>query len=64
MNDNWKALADRLGLDNTQISYFNGRFTNPADEVLKFWEVKAASTVGTLYDILVNLKFPYIADCL
>ena len=64
VNENWKTLADHLGLTNTQISFFDGRYKNPADEVLKFWEVKAASTVGILYDILVELKFAYIADCL
>lgn len=64
VNENWKLLADHLGLSNTQISYFDGRYKNPADEVLKYWEVKAASTVGILYDLLVELKFPYIADCL
>ena len=64
VNENWKTLAEHLGLTNTQISFFDGRFKNPADEVLKYWEVKAASTVGILYDILVKLKFAYIADCL
>lgn len=64
VNENWKTLADHLGLTNTQISFFDGRYKNPADEVLKYWEVKAASTVGSLYDILVELKFAYIADCL
>ncbi|XP_074615788.1 uncharacterized protein LOC141875405 [Acropora palmata] len=64
VNENWKTLADNLGLTNTQISFFDNRCKNPADEVLKYWEVKAASTVGILYDILVELKFAYIADCL
>ena len=64
VDGNWKHLAEHLGLTNTQISFFDGRYKNPADEVLKYWEVKAASTVGTLYDILVKLNFAYIADCL
>ena len=64
VNENWKTLAQHLGLTNTQISFFDGRYKNPADEVLKYWEVKAASTVGILYDILVKLNFAYIADCM
>ncbi|CAH3037614.1 unnamed protein product [Pocillopora meandrina] len=64
-NDNWKALAEKLGLDNTTIQYLdNRRIENPADEVLRNWEVKAHSTVGKLYDILVELDYPIIADYL
>ena len=64
MDGNWKILAEHLELANTQISFFDDRYKNPADEVLKYWEVKGGSTVGTLYDILVKLNFAYIADCL
>lgn len=64
VDGNWKILAEHLELTNTQISFFDDRYKNPADEVLKCWEVKGGSTVGTLYDILVKLNFAYIADCL
>lgn len=64
-DDSWKALAEKLGMDNTTIQYLdNRRVENPADEVLRHWEVKALSTVGTLYDILVDLERPLIADLL
>lgn len=58
----WKVLADKLGMNNTAISYLDGRTDNPADEVLRFWEVKSGSTVGALYNILLELGYPYIAD--
>lgn len=58
----WKVLADKLGMSNTAISYLDGRTDNPADEVLRFWEVKSGSTVGALYNILLELGYPYIAD--
>ncbi|XP_022802850.1 uncharacterized protein LOC111340292 isoform X2 [Stylophora pistillata] len=62
-NDSWKALAERLGFDNTTIQGLDKkRVENPADEVLKSWEVKRHSTVGRLYEILVELECPVIAD--
>lgn len=60
----WMALAEYLKMERFQIVYLNDRYTNPAEETLRFWEVKAGSTVGKLYDILVELDFPYLADCL
>lgn len=63
-DDSWKVLAQRLEMDNTLIRFLDGRVDNPADEVLRFWEVKSGSTVGALYDILVELGYPYIADVL
>ena len=64
-DDSWKALAAKLGMDNTSIQYLdNRRIENPADEVLRYWEVKAFSTVGQLYDFLVEIECPFIADLL
>lgn len=61
----WKSLAERLGMDNNSIKYLDSRrIENPADEVLRYWEVKANSTVGALYDILVDIGCPIIADIL
>ncbi|XP_031562463.1 uncharacterized protein LOC116298219 isoform X2 [Actinia tenebrosa] len=62
-NENWKILASHLGLSNTEIQYFDShRFRNPADEVLRQWETKRNTSVGELYDILVFLNMPVIAD--
>ncbi|XP_078342187.1 uncharacterized protein LOC144627991 isoform X5 [Oculina patagonica] len=64
-DDHWKFLAERLGMDNNSIKYLDSkRVENPADEVLRYWEVKANSTVGALYDILVDIGCPFIADLL
>lgn len=63
-DDHWKVLAERLGMESTAIQYLDSRSNNPADEVLRYWEVKAHSTVGALYDILVEIGCPLIADLL
>lgn len=63
-SDSWKFLAQELQIENSYILYLDGRTTNPADEVLRYWEVKSGSTIGALYDKLVKLGFPYIADLL
>jgi len=64
VDSRWKLVADRLGIEQTKINYFDQRSKNPADEVLKDWETKRNSTVGDLYDILVELDMPVIADTL
>lgn len=63
-DDHWKVLAERLGMEPTAIRYLDSRSNNPADEVLRHWEVKAHSTVGELYNILVDIGCPIIADLL
>ncbi|KAM7451246.1 hypothetical protein ABFA07_001289 [Porites harrisoni] len=63
-DDSWKVLAHTLAMDNSSIRFLQERKDNPADEVLRFWEVKSGSTVGALYNILVELGYPYIADIL
>ncbi|XP_068733322.1 uncharacterized protein [Montipora capricornis] len=62
-SNSWMALAECLKMERYHIVYLD-RSKNPAEETLRYWEVKAGSTVGKLYDILVELGFPYIADCL
>ena len=52
-------------MDRTKIQYYDRPvFKNPGEEVLKFWENKGGSTVGALYDLLVQLEYPVIADLL
>lgn len=63
-DDSWKVLAHTLAMDNSSIRFLQERKDNPADEVLRYWEVKSGSTVGALYNILVELGYPYIADIL
>lgn len=64
-DDHWKVLAERFGMDHVTIQFLDSRQnSNPADEVLRYWEVKACSTVETLYDILVEIGCPLIADLL
>ena len=63
--DDWKVLAERLGMDHATIKFLDSpQNPNPAEEVLRYWEEKAYSTVGKLYDILVEIGCPLIADLL
>ncbi|XP_068687692.1 doublesex- and mab-3-related transcription factor A2-like [Montipora foliosa] len=63
-DNSWKDLAEYLGINHVQIRYIDARFRDPAEEALRRWEVKSGSTVGRLYDSLVTLGNPYVADCL
>ena len=46
------------------IKYYDEKTQNPADRVLRDWESKGGSTVGKLYDYLIDLDLQKIADCL
>ena len=63
-DDRWKTLADRLGVEVHEIRYYDRRKEDPVDAVLRNWEFKGGSTVGNLYDHLVYLELPVIADYL
>lgn len=60
----WRCLAEEIKMEPIKIQYLEQIRGNPAEEVLKFWEVKAQSTVKHMYDTLVKLGFPLIADTL
>jgi len=62
--EDWKVLAERLKVANTNVKFYDSRTENPADKVLGDWENQAHSTVGRLYDILVEIGCPVIADLL
>ena len=47
VNGRWKALAEELRLENYNIRFYDGRTQNPADRVLRDWEVKGGSTEET-----------------
>lgn len=63
--DEWKLLAERLGLSPTEIRFLDNRFRNPCDAVLAYARDKDfIRSVGELYDKLVKCNFPVWADLL
>ncbi|XP_046844936.1 uncharacterized protein LOC124438784 [Xenia sp. Carnegie-2017] len=61
----WETFARHRVMDVTIIDF--RKFTkseNPAEEVISRWESKNKSTVGLLYDILVDCELYNIADLL
>ena len=64
MNDEWKTLAEKLGMKNVNIAFYGEKAQNPADSVLRDLEFKGGSTVGNLYDHLIDLDLQFIADYL
>ena len=58
----WRSLGAELKIPNQNLQFINARSENPGDDVLRYWEVKAGSRVGILYDTLVRIGYPHIAD--
>ena len=61
--EEWKCLGDKLGLTLAEICYLDKRTRNPAEAVLTVLEQNAPkSTVGYLYNTLVECDMPTMAD--
>lgn len=60
--DIWKFVAEKIGMTPTSMRLIDKRGgITPAKHVLKEWQYKANSTVGTLYSYL-SPDFPVVAD--
>ena len=62
--DDWKVVAEALGLTPQEIRYLDKRTLNPLDAALAFIANRRHITVGELYDLLYERGFPVIADLL
>ncbi|KAJ7375436.1 hypothetical protein OS493_002203, partial [Desmophyllum pertusum] len=63
--DEWKPFAERLGLTPAEIRYLDKRVLNPCDAALAHSRNQGyISSVGDLYDTLVDCELPLIADLL
>ncbi|XP_068687466.1 uncharacterized protein [Montipora foliosa] len=60
--DEWKLVAEKLGLNPREISYLDKRVVNPAEALLAYVAEKRGLTVGELYDVLSNCSLPLLAD--
>ena len=60
--DEWKLVAEELGLTQQEIRFLDKRTLNPLDAALAFVAKQRHITVGDLYDLLSECGFPAIAD--
>lgn len=60
--DDWKLVAEELGLTPPEIRFLDNRFLNPADAALSYVAHQRVLTVGNLYDVLTACNLPLIAD--
>lgn len=61
--EEWKVAASHLGFTGDEIRYLDNRTRNPADAMLAELERKAPnSTVGNLYDALVECDMASVAE--
>lgn len=62
--DEWKVVAESLGLTPREIRFLDNRTLNPCDAALSFIANQRPTSVGGLYDVLNDCGFPIIADLL
>ncbi|KAL9963891.1 hypothetical protein ACROYT_G027446 [Oculina patagonica] len=62
--DDWKTVAEALGLSPQEIRFLDKRTLNPLDAALAFIAKQRHITVGDLYDLLNERGFPMLADLL
>ena len=62
--EEWKVVAEALGLTPSEIRFLDHRTLNPFDAVLANTCRRRLLTVGELYDLLIEHGFPVIADLL
>ena len=63
-NGSWESLVSHNDIDMkaTDIAYLKQSNKDPAESVLSSWEVSTRSTVGTMYDLLVDCDLNDVAD--
>ncbi|KAL9963881.1 hypothetical protein ACROYT_G027434 [Oculina patagonica] len=62
--EDWKVVAEALGLTPQEIRFLDKRTLNPLDAALAFIAKQRHITVGDLYDVLNERGFPMLADLL
>lgn len=61
-SNGWKILAGTVRLTPAEISLLDSRHKEPAEAVITHWEVRSGTTIGALYDLLVDCELGSIAD--
>ncbi|XP_020622236.1 uncharacterized protein LOC110059849 isoform X1 [Orbicella faveolata] len=62
VGDDWKLVAEELGLNPAEIRFLDNRILNPAEATLSYVAHQRLLTVGDLYGVLAACHFPLIAD--
>ena len=62
--EEWKLVAEALGLTQQEISFLDNRTLNPLDAALAFTAKQRHITVGDLYDLLSECEVPVLAELL
>ncbi|XP_068708431.1 uncharacterized protein [Montipora foliosa] len=62
--EEWKDVAEKLGLSPTEIRYLDKRTLNPCDAALDFSSQRCHINVDDLYDTLTDCGYPVLADTL
>lgn len=61
-DDKWKFVAEKLGLNQAEISFLDQRYPNPAEALIGFMAEQRFMSVGDLYKVLCDCGVPVIAD--
>ncbi|XP_068689890.1 uncharacterized protein [Montipora foliosa] len=62
--EEWKNVAEKLGLNPKEIRYLDKRTLNPCDAALAFASQRCHINVDDLYDVLTECGYPVLADTL
>ncbi|XP_067037362.1 uncharacterized protein [Acropora muricata] len=62
--EEWKVVAERLGLNAKEIRYLDVRMRNPFDAALSVVSQRRCMNVDDLYDVLTECGMPVLADIL
>ena len=60
----WKQLAEKLGLAPHEIRFLDNRVMNPCEAAIAFIARQRYITVGELYDTISECGLPVFADIL
>ena len=60
----WKQLAEKLGLAQHEIRFLDNRVLNPFEAAIAFIARQRYITVGELYDKICECELPLVADIL
>ena len=55
--DDFRMLAEKVGLTKEEIAYIGQYYSDPTDEILKTWSSKNEATVGNLIELLKQPSF-------
>ena len=62
--EEWKLVAEELGLSPREIRYIDKRVMNPCEAVLAYISRQCSISVGELYDRLNKCGLPVTAELL